>query len=234
MPDTDILDRVPIFAGLEAREHEALSKGMRRRTYKRGEVLFHRDDQGSLLYCILSGHVRIYLPTGTGEEVTLDVLKPGEIFGELAVFDDLPRSASAMAVEDVVVVTLDRTHVLSSLSEYPRAAGRILAELSGRLRQTNQMLEDIITLDVPGRICKKLLELARDHGTPTPHGVVIGIRFTQQELASMIGATRESTNKVLRNFQARGLIKVDGQTLTLVRPEVLRQRIEYAVLGGDR
>src|SRR5450755_3739176 len=98
MPDTDILNRVPMFAGLEPAEQEALGKGMRRRTYKRGEVLFHRDDQGSLLYCILSGHVRIYLPTGTGEEVTLDVLKPGEIFGELAVFDDLPRSASAMAV----------------------------------------------------------------------------------------------------------------------------------------
>src|SRR5947209_13045012 len=96
MSDAEILNRVPLFAGLERPEQEALARGMRRRAYKRGDVLFHRDDPGSLLYCIISGHVRIYLPTGTGDEVTLDVMKPGEVFGELAVFDELPRSASAM------------------------------------------------------------------------------------------------------------------------------------------
>jgi CRP/FNR family cyclic AMP-dependent transcriptional regulator len=227
MVDTDVLQRVPIFAGLEPAEREALARGMRKRTYRRGDVLFHRDDQGSLLYCIIAGRVRIFLPTGMGEEVTLDILKPGGVFGELAVFDERPRSASASAIDDVTVLTLDRTQVLAWLAEHPGGAGRILAALSRRLRHANNMIEDIITLDVPGRICKKLLELSDEHGTSTPQGIQIGIRFTQQELASMIGATRESTNKVLRNFQSRGLIRMDGQTLTILRPDLLRQRVAF-------
>jgi CRP-like cAMP-binding protein len=232
MLDGSVLEKVPIFSGLETAERESLVKGMRKRSYRRGDVLFHRDDQGSLLYVIVVGRVRIYLPTGTGDEVTLDILKPGGVFGELAVFDEMPRSASAMALEEVSVLTLDRAQVLAWLTEYPRAAARILAELARRLRHTNNMLEDIITLDVPGRICKKLLELSDQHGSKTPQGIQIGIRFTQQELASMIGATRESTNKVLRNFQARGLIRMDGQTLTVTRPDLLRQRIAYLNEGG--
>ena len=233
MIDAEVLSKVPLFAGLDLVEREGLARGMRKRSYKRGDVLFHRDDQGSLLYCIATGRVRIYLPTGAGEEVTLDILKSGEFFGELAVFDELPRSASAMAVEDVTVLTLDRVHVLTSLSEYPQAAGRILAELSRRLRHATEMIEDIITLDVPGRICKRLLELADEHGSGTAQGIRINIKFTQQELASMIGATRESTNKVLRNFQTRGLIRMDGQTLTVLRPDLLRQRVAFMAGGGD-
>lgn len=227
MTDTDVLQRVPIFSRLDPADRESLARAMRRRTYKRGDVLFHRDDEGSLLYCILSGRVRIFLPTGAGEEVTLDILKPGDVFGELAVFDELPRSASASALEDVAVLTLDRTTVLSSLADHPKAAGSILAELSRRLRHANSMIEDIITLDVPGRICKKLLELSDEHGTRTPQGIQIGVRFTQGELASMIGATRESTNKVLRNFQSRGLIRMEGQSLTILRPDLLRQRVAF-------
>jgi CRP/FNR family transcriptional regulator, cyclic AMP receptor protein len=229
MQESDVLGNVPLFSGLEQAEREALARSMRKRTFKRGDVVFHREDPGLLLYCIISGRVRIYLPTGSGDEVTLDILKAGEVFGELAVFDELPRSASAMALEDLVVLTLDRAHVLASIAEYPHAASRILAELSQRLRHTNNMLEDIITLDVPGRISKKLLELCDEHGTKTATGIVIGVTFTQQEIASMIGATRESTNKVLRNFQSRGLVRMDGHTLTVLRPEVLRQRV---FLGG--
>jgi CRP/FNR family transcriptional regulator/CRP/FNR family cyclic AMP-dependent transcriptional regulator len=231
MLDADVLDKVPLLAGLDRVEREGLTREMRRRTYRRGEILFHRDDEGSLLYVILSGLVRIYLPTGSGDEVTLDILKPGDILGELALFDELPRSASAMAIEDLTVLTLDRANVLASLAEYPKAAGRILAELSRRLRAANSMIEDIITLDVPGRICKKLLQLSDEHGTKTPQGIRIDVRLTQQELASMIGATRESTNKVLRNFQARGVIRVDGQTLTVLRPNLLRER--GALPGSD-
>jgi CRP/FNR family cyclic AMP-dependent transcriptional regulator len=231
MVDANVLDKVPLLIGLDRAERESLTRDMRKRSYRRGEILFHRDDEGSLLYVIVSGLVRIYLPTGTGEEVTLDILKPGDILGELAVFDDLPRSASAMALEDLTVLTLDRTSVMASLAEYPKAAGRILAELSRRLRSTNSMIEDIITLDVPGRICKKLLQLSEEHGTKTPQGIRIEVRLTQQELASMIGATRESTNKVLRNFQARGVIRVDGQTLTILRPNLLRER--GALAGPD-
>lgn len=233
MVDAEALNKVPLFAGLDLAEREGLAKGMRRRAYRRGDVLFHRDDQGSLLYCIVSGRVRIYLPTSVGEEVTLDILKPGEFFGELAVLDELPRSASAMAVEDVTVLTLDRQHVLATLSEFPHAAQRILAEFSNRLRRATQMIEDVITLDVPGRLCKQLLELADEHGTKTSQGIVINVKFTQQDLASMIGATRESTNKVLRNFQARSLIRMEGQSLIVLRPDLLRQRIAYMLHASD-
>ena len=225
MVDADILKQVPLFEGLDAAEREGLAQGMRRRAYKRGDVLFHRDDQGSVLYFIVTGRVRIYLPTSTGEEVTLDLLKAGDFFGELAVLDELPRSASAAAVEDVVVLTLDRQMLFSVLAEYPQAAARILAEFSQRFRHATQMIEDIITLDVPGRICKQLLGLAEEYGVDTGQGIRINVKLTQQELASMIGATRESTNKVLRNFHARGLIRIDGQTLLVLRPDLLRQRV---------
>ena len=233
MENDQVLERVPLFAGLDLRERAALAQGMRRRAFKRGDVLFHREDQGTLLYCIVSGTVRIFLPTGTGEEVTLDVLGAGEVFGELSLFDQLPRSASAVALEDLLVLTLDRTHVLASLAEYPQTVSRVLAELSQRLRGANSMIEDIITLNVPGRICKKLLELSEGHGRPTEGGISIGIIFTQQELASMIGATRESTNKVLRNFQARGLLRMDNRGCTILKPEALRRHLALSSPGMD-
>jgi CRP/FNR family transcriptional regulator, cyclic AMP receptor protein len=233
MENDQVLERVPLFAGLDPRERAALGQGMRRRTFKRGDVLFHREDQGTLLYCIVSGVVRIFLPTGTGEEVTLDVLGPGTVFGELSLFDEQPRSASAAALEDLSVLTLDRTHVLATLSDYPRAMSRILAELSQRLRRANTMIEDIITLNVPGRVCKKLLDLSAGHGKPGDGGIVIGITFTQQELASMIGATRESTNKVLRNFQSRGLLRLDNRGCTILKPEALRRQLALSSPGLD-
>ncbi len=233
MRNEQVLERVPLFADLDPAERGSLAASMRRRAFKRGDVLFHREDPGTLLYCIVSGTVRIFLPTSGGDEVTLYILKAGEVFGEIALFDELPRSASAMALEDVIVLTLDRAHVLASLAEYPQTVARILADLSQRLRRANSMIEDIITLNVPGRISKKLLELCRDHGTKSDAGITIGLTFTQQDLASMIGATRESANKVLRNYQTRGLLRLDNHTCTVLKPEALRRQVELSGPGGD-
>ena len=223
--ETVYLKQVPLFADLADEDIRALMAIARKRTFRSGEIIFHRDDPGQVLYVIKEGKVKIYLISPDGQEISLVVFGKGECFGEFAILDDLPRSANAVALEKVECYTLQRSDFHNAIMKNPKIAIQILEVLTKRLRTTNNMVEDLIFLDVYGRVAKKLLELAETHGTQVDDGVRIDVRLTQQDLASMVGASRESVNKVMGYFTDKKFISTDKHKITLHRTSDLKRRI---------
>jgi CRP/FNR family transcriptional regulator/CRP/FNR family cyclic AMP-dependent transcriptional regulator len=223
--DAAPLERVAIFAGLDADALRELTAVARPRAFRPGEIIFHRDDPGQVLYVILSGKVRIYVTSPDGQEVALALLGVGDSFGELALLDGQPRSASAVAVEPAETLALQRADFLKAVMRHPRIAVQVMHVLSRRLRQTDAMIEDLLFLDVHGRVAKKLLELAEIHGARTPAGIRIELRLTQGELAAMVGASRESVNKVMGYFMDKDFISTDKYKITVKRLADLRRRV---------
>jgi CRP/FNR family transcriptional regulator, cyclic AMP receptor protein len=221
---TATIEKVPFFSGLDAESLAELGAAARRRTFRAGEIVFHRDDPGQVLYVIRTGKVKIYITSQDGQEVSLAVFGPGDYFGELALLDGQPRSASAVAIEAVEAFALQRTDFINAVMRHPRIAIQVMNVLSHRLRQTDAMIEDLLFLDVHGRVAKKLLELAESHGARTPEGIRIEMRLTQGELAAMVGASRESVNKVMGYFTDKQFITTDRYRITVTRLAELRRR----------
>ena len=223
--ESSYFKQVSIFADLPEEDIRALTPVAKRRTFRSGEVIFHRDDPGQVLYMIKEGKVKICIISPDGQDVSLTVFGKGEVFGEFALLDGLPRSADAVALEKVECYTLQRSDFQNAILKNPKIAILVMEALIKRLRNTDQMVEDLIFLDVYGRVAKKLLELADAHGVKVDDGVRIDVRLTQQELASMVGASRESVNKVLGYFTDKNFISTDKHRITLHRMADLKRRI---------
>ncbi len=223
--ETTYLKQVSLFANLAEEDIHELMTSAKRRAFRSGEVIFHRDDPGQVLYMIKEGKVKICIISPDGQEISLAVFGKGECFGEFALLDGLPRSADAIALEKVECYTLQRSDFHNAIMKNPKIAIQVLEALTKRLRNTDNMVEDLIFLDVYGRVAKKLLELADAHGIKTDDGVRIDVRLTQQELASMVGASRESVNKVMGYFSEKDFISTDKHRITLHRIADLKRRI---------
>lgn len=224
--ESTYLKQVHLFAGLSDEDIQELASAVKRRTFRSGEVIFHRDDPGQVLYVIKEGKVKICLISPDGQEISLVVLGKGECFGELSLLDGLGRSADVIALERVECYTLQRSDFHSAIMKNPKIAIQVLEVLSKRLRNTDQQVEDLIFLDVYGRVAKKLLALAETQGMAVENGgVLIDMRLTQSELASMVGASRESVNKVLGYFTDKGFISTDKHRVTVHNLSDLKRRI---------
>jgi len=215
------ISQTPMLSRIAKRDLEALAATAHERLYRRGEVIFHKDDPGNQFHVITEGKVRIVLPSPDGEEVTLAILGPGEIFGELSLLDGEPRSATAIAGEDARTVVINREDFSAWLATRPAAAITLLETLSRRLRRSDDLLADVAFLNVSGRLAKKLVELARLYGRDGPPGQV---RLTQEELASTIGVTRESVNKHLHYFSSRGWVAVSKGRITIRDAHALEEQ----------
>jgi len=223
--DSSYLRQVDIFANLSEEDAQELMAMARKRSFRAGEVIFHRDDPGQVLYVIKEGKVKIALISPDGQEISLVVFGKGECFGEFALLDGEPRSADAIALDKVECYTLQRSDFQNAIMKHPTIAIQVLEVLSRRLRKTDQMVENLIFLDVYGRVAKKLLELANEHGVKVDDGTRIEVRLTQQELASMVGASRESVNKVMGYFTDKQYISTDKHKITIHRIADLQRRI---------
>jgi CRP/FNR family transcriptional regulator, cyclic AMP receptor protein len=223
--DSSYLRQVDIFANLSEEDAQELMAVARKRSFRAGEVIFHRDDPGQVLYVIKEGKVKIALISPDGQEISLVVFGKGECFGEFALLDGEPRSADAIALDKVECYTLQRSDFQNAIMKHPTIAIQVLEVLSRRLRKTDQMVENLIFLDVYGRVAKKLLELANEHGVKVDDGTRIEVRLTQQELASMVGASRESVNKVMGYFTDKQYISTDKHKITIHRVADLQRRI---------
>jgi CRP/FNR family cyclic AMP-dependent transcriptional regulator len=223
--ESTYLKQVSLFASLTDEDVAQLMTASKKRTFRSGEVIFHRDDPGQVLYMIKEGKVKICIISPDGQEISLAVLGKGEYFGEFALLDGLPRSTDAVALEKVECYTLQRSDFHNAIMKNPKIALQVMEALTKRLRNTDNMVEDLIFLDVYGRVAKKLLELADTHGVKTDDGVRIDVRLTQQELASMVGASRESVNKVMGYFTEKDFISTDKHRITLHRITDLKRRI---------
>jgi CRP/FNR family transcriptional regulator/CRP/FNR family cyclic AMP-dependent transcriptional regulator len=221
----DYLAQVPLFADLDAETLQGIATHLRRRAFAAGEVIFHRGDPGLVLYIIRQGKVKIALTSPDGQELSLALLCPGECFGELALLDGQPRSADATALEAVDAYWLRRSDFIGAVMHHPQIAVQVMQVLARRLRQTDEMVQDLLFLDVHGRVAKKLIELTETHGTRTPEGVRIEMRLTQADLAALVGASRESVNKVMGYLTEKGYISTDRHRTTVTRLTELRRRI---------
>jgi CRP/FNR family cyclic AMP-dependent transcriptional regulator len=228
LSETDVLAKVPLFAGLPGAELARLGSLLRVRRYARGQTIFLEGDEGTALCLIAEGRVRIQLTGADGREVVLNVYGPGEIFGELALLDGEPRSADAIAQDAARVFWLQRRDFVAFLDGHPRAAMTMLASLSRRLRHTTRVVQDATFRDVPSRLARVLLELAERHGRHVEDGIRVDARLTQGELAAMVGASRETVNRALRSLEQRGLLRWESGRITITRPEQLRARAEGA------
>ncbi len=226
--DESLLATLPFFAQMKPEELQELSARLKRRTYRPGETIFHKDDAGTTMYIINEGTVKISVPSEVGTEMILSILTNGEFFGELALFDGKPRSATVISAGLTEVFVLHRDDFIDFVSKHPHVSLGIISALSNRIRRTDNLVEDVVFLDIPARLAKKLLELSRTHGKKQPDGSVqIELRLTQQDIANMLGTTRESVNRQLVAYQERGFISIDRQRITILKPKDLEKRISY-------
>ena len=213
------------LASLPAEPSAVLTSAMQRKSFASGEVICEKGDPGDAMYVILKGQVKIVLPSGDGNEALLGTLDEGDFFGELALIDGQPRSATIIATQQTDTVLLRREGFQDFLKAHPEAAIDMLQALSTRIRQSDEFIADAAFLDVPGRLAKKILELGEKYGRPGPSGILVGLRLTQRDLAAMIGATRESVNKHLQSFRAQGMIALEGRRLIIKDQDRLEKRV---------
>lgn len=220
-----VLGQVSLFAHLPNETLKFLGSQLQHRRFDREQIIFHKNDPGSTLYIIISGKVKILLPSPEGENVIVALLSTGEFFGELSLFDGAPRSATAVAAESTEILTLDKDDFNRYILENPKAALSFLAELSLRLRHTDELLGDAAFCNLATRLAKRLMELAHRYGQPGPNGSIrINMKLKQQDLADMSGATRESVNKVLKMFKAQRLIHWSKGIISLLDPAIMRRK----------
>jgi CRP-like cAMP-binding protein len=219
------LAQVELFAGLPDEELAILAERARRRRYARGQIVFSQGDPGTSLCVVESGHVRMVVVTPDGKELVVNVLGPGDVFGELALLDGEPRSADAVAQEPCQLLHLQREDFVRFVETRPAVALRLLINLSRKLRRTTQQAQDVAFLDGPARLARALLELAAGSGEGHAAAQPVTPRLTQSDLAAQLGATRESVNKWLAGFERQGLVRREGGVIRILDPAGLRSRV---------
>ncbi len=223
----DVLRAVPLFRQVPEADLLAFTRLVRERREPKGTMILSQGDRGEALFLIRSGQVKVSVVAEDGREVILSVLGPGSFFGELALLDDEPRSAHVIAMEDTVLLQLHREDFRSRLTLSPELSVSLLRELSQRLRRADDTIASLMLLDVNGRIANLLLELAREEGGEA--GIRITRRLTHASLGQMVGASRETVSRTMRNLVLRNVISVNRRETVLLDPGALRFAAQRAV-----
>ena len=213
MIDTAIFRRVALFAELEDAELQALSRLASVKQYAPGAAILREAEPGDLFFVLVRGEVKVFVDSSDGREVVLTHLQAGNFFGEMALFEGESRSASVSALTESELVVLSRPDFLNLLEHDFSLTRKILKTLSARLRRSNDVIESLALLDVGGRLARYLLRLADETGRPAVDGYFVVSRPTHQEIANSIGATRETVTRMLKQFEDRKLIRVQGSTV---------------------
>jgi CRP-like cAMP-binding protein len=219
-----ILARAGLFQGVGRSAVTALAKQLQPVDFPPGHLIFAEGEPGDLLYIIISGKVKIGRRCHDGRENLLSIMGPSDMFGELSIFDPGPRTSSATTITEVRAALMDRDALRAWIAVRPEIADRLLRVLARRLRRTNSNLTDLIFIDVPGRVAKKLLGLAQRFGTREGGAMRVTHDLTQEELAQLVGASRETVNKALSDFAQRGWIQMEGKSLLICDSEGLAMR----------
>ena len=220
----DVLRQAPLFSGLDDEVAAALESSMSSTSLRRGEILFSEGDDGDKLYVVTEGKIKLGRTSPDGRENLLAILGPGQMFGELSFFDPGPRSATATAVTDAELKSLGHEALSPVLNAHPDVAHALLNQLAGRLRRTNEVVGDLVFSDVPGRVAKALLDLASRFGRRADDGVHVNHDLTQEELAQLVGASRETVNKALADFASRGWLRLEPRSVVILDLERLQRR----------
>jgi CRP/FNR family transcriptional regulator, cyclic AMP receptor protein len=220
----EVLARSGIFQGVDADAAEALAKEMETIEYRKGDIVFNEGEAGDSLYIVLSGKLKVGRRAADGRQNLIAVMGPSDMVGELSLFDPGPRTATATAVTDTRLARLRKQALRPWLTHRPEIAEQLLRVLARRLRRTNDALADLIFTDVPGRVAKNLLQMAGRFGTRDGGVLRVTHDLTQEELAQLVGASRETVNKALADFASRGWLRLDGKSVIILDPERLARR----------
>ncbi|MEZ4332381.1 MAG: Crp/Fnr family transcriptional regulator [Myxococcota bacterium] len=221
MDRRELLRNVPLFAELDDRELDRLIAATTTKRLAAKDVLFHKGDAGNQLYGILAGALKAVGVGVDGQDVVFSLMGPGEVIGEIALLDGEPRSATVIAVEATTLVTLHRRDFLPFLEAHPSASVALARTLAARVRRLSERTEDRQTMALPARMAKRLLALAEEHGKRPVVGGPVEVRLPQQDLADLVGTTRESVNKQLREWEQAGLVRLGRGRVALLAPEAL-------------
>lgn len=217
----DFLATVPLFSGIDRTELQRFADMTRERFYPRGSVILFENDPGDSLFVVRQGRVKVVLIGEDGREVILGVLGVSDHFGELSLIDDRPRSAHVIAMDDSHLLVLRREDFRKRVEASPAVAWALLGELSRRLRRADEKIGGLVLLDVPGRIARLLLDLADESG-----GNTIEKRLTHQTIAQMIGASRETVSRAMKDFQEANWVSIERRRITLADRPALEQRAQ--------
>lgn len=220
----DVLRSALLFRELDDEAAAALRASMVEIKLARGDVLFREGDAGDQIYVVVDGKIKLGRTSPDGRENLLAVLGPGQMFGELSLFDPGPRSATASGITETTLLGLAHKDLLPWLTGRPEVARNLLAQLAQRLRRSNDTLADLVFSDVPGRVAKQLLDLSERFGVPSTEGLRVVHDLTQEELAQLVGASRETVNKALADFVARNWIRLESRSVVLTDIDRLRRR----------
>jgi len=216
----DFLAESPLFACLTVSDRLAIAGKMRPRHFARDEIVFHRDDEAGQVFLIVAGTVKVSVPDETGREVVIALERGGDVFGELALFDEATRSATVTAITDTSALALGRADFMSVLEANPDAMRRMLGLLAKTVRRSTGHVEDLVFLDLAGRVAKCLLDISDASGTDR-------VELTQEDLAAFVGAARVSVNRVLAEFESRHAIVIGRRHLDIADRELLKREIRY-------
>ncbi len=224
------LSEIPLFSQLRESDIAKLARVTQERSYPKNSLIVFADDPGNALYVVLSGQVKIVIGAEDGREVILSIRGEGEFFGEMSLIDDEPRSAHVIAMENSKLLVLRRGDFNRCLHDMPEIATGLLRALCKRLRQADSMIGSLVLLDVPGRVARLLLEMADRYD-----GENIRQRLTHHMIAQMIGSSRETVSRTMRDFVAQGLIEIARKTVTIPnRREVSRNAEENDMVTLQR
>ena len=220
----DVVRKAPLFTALAEDSATALKARMVEVKVSKGQVLFNEGDSGDRLYIVTDGKIKLGIKSIDGRENLLAVLGPGEMFGELSLFDPSPRTATATALTDAKLLGLGQEDLNLWLAEHPEVAKHLLRALAQRLRRTWEAVGDLVFSDVPGRVAKALSELAQKFGTRNSDGLHVAHDLTQEELAQLVGASRETVNKALADFATRGWVRLEARAVVILDEDRLNKR----------
>ncbi len=219
-----MLAQAPLFTGLDDEAAGALRATMVPVVVERGDAVFLEGEPGDRLYVVVEGKIKLGVTSNDGRENLLAVLGPGEMFGELSLFDPGPRTATATALTDATLAGLGHHDLAAWLTGRPEVAQALLQALAQRLRRTNEAMSDLVFSDVPGRVAKALLDLGERFGEAEGEGIRVTHDMTQEELAQLVGASRETVNKALADFASRGWLTLEPRSVLLLDVERLQRR----------
>jgi len=222
--DEAVIRKAPIFLGLDSGAADALRASMNLVKLRKGQSLFKEGDDGDHLFVVSSGKVKLGTKSVDGRENLLMILGPGDMFGELSLFDSGPRTATATAVTDSKLLALGQDKVIPWVKEHPEVSLQLLARLASRLRRTNEVVGDLVFSDVPGRVAKALIDLGVKFGDKRSEGLFVNHDLTQEELAQLVGASRETVNKALADFAQRGWLRLEARSVMILDYERLLKR----------
>lgn len=219
-----VINRAPLFAALDPEGAAALRASMQEFRFLKGDIVFNEGDDGDRLYVVSDGKVKLVHASPDGRETLQAVMGPGDMFGELSLFDPGPRTATVAAITDTVLLGLHQSALRPWLTGRPEVAEALLRALAQRLRRTNENLSDLVFSDVPGRVAKALLDLGEKFGESRPDGLFVEHDLTQEELAQLVGASRETVNKALADFVSRSWIRLESRSVTITDIDRLQRR----------